>query len=402
MKRLMVLLLCVSGPPVLAQAPDPAVLESYAAEGEKALAERRYDDAARSFEKLRELSPETAEVHAKLGLIYYQKRDYEHAVPALRRAMKLRPTLPNVDVLLAMCLSELGRYREALPGLRKGFRQSSDVPLRRSAGLKLLRAYTGLAQDAEAVDVALQLTRLHPEDPEVLYHSSRLFANYAYLQTIQLSRVAPASIWMHQAAGELQESRGYFDAAIREYRDVLALDPRRPGIYFRLGRTLLARAPHAGTEAEASRAREEAMKAFEDELRLDPTNANASYELAEIHRKAGELDKAGRLFELALKHYPDLEDARIGLARVLISEGKPELAVPHLQKAISSSPQDDVAYYQLSVAYGRMGRAAEQERALADFQRLHAQKRDGEVMVVAPREVTKQELDLGATPKPPQ
>src|SRR5207249_2733637 len=225
MKRLLFLMLCVSGPPVLAQPPDPDLLERYAAEGEKALAERRYDDAARAYEKVRELSPETAEVHAKLGLIYYQKRDYEHAVPALRRAMKLKPTLPKLDVLLAMCLSELGQYREALPGLRKGFRQSSDVPLRRSTGLQLLKAYTGLEQDQDAVDVALQLSRLHPDDPEVLYHSGRLFANFAYLQTLKLSRLAPSSIWMHQAAGELNESRGYFDAAIREYREVLRKEP---------------------------------------------------------------------------------------------------------------------------------------------------------------------------------
>ena len=42
------------------------------------------------------------------------------------------------------------------------------------------------------------------------------------------------------------------------------------------------------------------MREFEDELRLDSTNANASYELAEIYRQAGELDKAGPLFELSL------------------------------------------------------------------------------------------------------
>jgi tetratricopeptide (TPR) repeat protein len=398
MKRLVFLLLCVSGSPVLAQAPDPALLERYAAEGEKALAERRYDEAARAYEKLRDLSPQTAEVHAKLGLIYYQKRDYEHAVPALRRAMALKPTLPKLDVLLAMCLSELGQFREALPGLRKGFRQSSDAPLRRSAGLQLLRAYTGLEQDAEAVDVALQLSRLHPDDPEVLYHSSRLFANFAYLQTMTLSRVAPASVWMHQAAGEINESRGYVDAAVREYREVLALDPRRPGIHFRLGRALLARALRAGSEAEASSGREQAMKEFEDELRVDPTSANASYELGELHRKAGDLEKAGALFRLSLEHYPDFEDALIALARVLVAQGRPELAVPHLRKALASNPANEVSYYQLSVAYGRMGDAAEQQKALAEFQRLRAQKREREEIALAPREVTKQELDPNLPP----
>lgn len=396
MKLLMALWMI--GNSLAAPQTDPAALDRYLQEGERALAQGRYEEAARAYEKLKELSPATAEVHAKLGLIYFQQRHYERAVPALRQALKLKPSLPKADILLAMSLSELGRFKEALPGLQKGFRQASDAPLRRMAGLQLLRAHTGLGEDGQAVEVALELSRLHPDDPEVLYHSGRLFANFAYLQTLKLSRVAPASVWMLQAAGEASESQGLHDAAIRKYRDALALDPRRPGLHFRIGRTLLARAQRAGSEAAASMTREEAMKEFEEELRGDPTNANASYELAELHRKAGELDRARPRFEQSLKHYPDFEDARIGLARVLIAEGKPELALPHLQKAIASSPDNEVAHYQLSVAYGRLGNTAEQQKALAEFQRLRGQKREREAIVLAPREVTKQELDPGAPP----
>jgi tetratricopeptide (TPR) repeat protein len=359
------------------------------------LAEQRYDDDARAFEKLRDLSPQTAEVHAQLGLVYFQQHAFARAVASLRQALKLEPGLPKVDILLALCLSELGQYKEALAGLRKAFKQTADDPLRRLAGLQLTRAYTGLEQDDKAVEVALELGRLYADDPEVLYHGGRLFANFAYLQTMKLRKVAPDSIFMHQARGEANESQGYYDAAIREYREVLALDPRRPGIHHRLGRALLAR---AGSEAAASSSREEAMKEFEDELRVDPTNANAAYELAEIYRKSGERKTAGALFEQALKHYPDFEDAHIGLARVLIAEGKPELAVPHLKKAISSSPSNEVAYYQLSIAYGRVGNAAEQQKAIAEFQRLRGQTREREALAFAPREVTKQELDPNAPP----
>jgi tetratricopeptide (TPR) repeat protein len=395
MKLPMALLLCAIAAPLPAQAPDEEQLARLAVEGEKALAERRYDDAAAAFEKLAALSPETAEVHAQLGLVYYQKRDFTRAVPALRRAMKLKPALPRADILLAMCLSELGEFQEALPGLRKGFRQTTDAPLRRSTGLQLLRAYTGLGRDADAVEVALQLSRLHPDDPEVLYHGGRLFANFAYLQTMKLSEVAPQSIWMHQARGELHESRGYYDAAIREYRTVAEMDPRRPGIHLRLGRALLAR---AASDPAAASARDEAVKAFEDELRLDPTNATASYELGEIYRRADELAKAATLFELALKHDPGFEEAHVGLARVLIRDGKPELALPHLRKAIASSPDDEVAHYQLSVAYGRLGNAAEQAKAVAEFRRLQARKHEREALALAPREVTQQEMDPGAPP----
>ena len=117
--------------------------------------------------------------------------------------------------------------------------------MRRAAGLQLQRAYTGLERDAEAVDVALQLTRLYPKDPEVLYHASRLHANFAFVTLQNLSEAAPDSLWVHLAAGEANESQGMDDAALREYRAVLGDRPEAAGLHFRLGRVLLARAVQA-------------------------------------------------------------------------------------------------------------------------------------------------------------
>jgi tetratricopeptide (TPR) repeat protein len=397
------MVLCLSGSASLAPQADPALLDQYAQQGEQALARGRYEDAASAYEKLRDLSPATAEVHAKLGLVYFQQRDYARATDALRQALKLKPGLPKADVLLAMSLSELGRYEDALPGLQKGFRQTADAPLRRMSGLQLQRAYTGLEQDDKAVEIALELTRLYPDDPEVLYHAGRLFANFAYLKTMKLSRLAPDSVWMHQASGEANESQGLYEAAVKEYRQVLSVDPRRPGVRFRIGRALLARARQSGSEADAASIRSEAVREFEEELRLDPTNANAAYELGEIHRKAGDLARARAMFEAAVKSYPDFADAQLGLGRVLVALREPERALPHIQKAVALDPQSDVAYYQLSLAYRVLGNAAEQQKALAEFQRLRAlQPRAPDLSTFAPRQVTKQELDPETVPNQPQ
>ena len=382
-------LLCLSGAHFLAQPFDNSQLQRYFEEGERALAEKRYPEAEKAYEKLRQLDPGIAEVHGKLGLIYFQQGKFAQAVLALRQALKLKPNLLNADSLLAMSLSELGHYDEALPGLQTGFRRSSDPALRRMIGLQLQRSYTGLQRDREAVEVTLELTRLYPQDPEVLYHAGRLSANFAYLTMRRLSQVAPTSVWMRQAAGETYESQGHHDLAIREYRQVLALDPRRPGIHFRLGRALLSRSPT------------EALKEFEQELELDPTNANAAYELAEIHRKAGQLDKAHEFFEIALKHYPDFEEAQIGLGRVLIALGKPDRALTHLRKAISLNPENEVSYYQLSQVHKALGNVVEQQNALVEFQRLRSQKsrQQGPVKeALSSREVARQELDPGAVP----
>jgi tetratricopeptide (TPR) repeat protein len=391
------LLLFISTCNLLAQSPRSDSPQLYYEEGEKALAESRYGDAQRAYEKLRELAPGTAEVHARLGLIYFQERKFEQAVASLHQALKLNPSLPKVDTLLAMSLSELGRYAEALPGLQKGFRQSTDPAVNRMCGLQLMRAYTGLQRDRDAVEVTLKLTRLYPNDPEVLYQTGKVYGNMAYLSMHKLAQVAPDSVWKHEAAAEAFESQGTNETALYEYRQVLALDPHRPNIHYRIGRTLLARSRKNNSPQDAA----EAAKEFAEALRQDPGNANAAYELALLHRNSGELDEAQKLFEVALEYYPNFEEAHLGLADLLTFEQKPELALPHLQKAIALNAKNEVSWYRLARVETALGNLPEQQRALAEFQRLHGQKatqQESEKELFSPGEVTKQMLDPNAAP----
>jgi tetratricopeptide (TPR) repeat protein len=388
----LLIILCSFAGSVLAQEPNAAQMQRLVEEGERALSERRYDDAASAFEKLRQLSPGVAEIHARLGLIYYQKGDFAKAVPTLRQAIKLKPMLPNLDVLLAMSLSELGQYTEALPGLQKGFKQSADPALKRASGLQLQRAYTGLQQDDKAVEVALELTRAYPKDPEVLYHAGRLFGNYAYLSTVKLAEVAPDSLWLHLAAGEANESQGRSDAAIQEYKEVLSLDHTRPGIHYRIGRALLARAKQSTDDTVSE---PEALKEFEHELQIDPTNANAAYEAGEIHRKSARFDKALELFSQAVKYYPDFEEALVALGRTLLSLGKAEQSLAPLRRAIALNASNEVSWFQIAQAQRALGNVAEQQKALAEFQRLR-QSKAHRAESYSKREITKQMLDAKA------
>jgi tetratricopeptide (TPR) repeat protein len=368
------LALVLAAPPALAavQQADGRQIQELHQQGERALAERRYADAEQAYERLRQLQPEVAEVHARLGLIDFQQGKFADAIPSLRRAIKLKPALPNVGTLLAMSLSEIGRHEEALEGLEKAFKEpSTDAALRRMAGLHLQRTYTDLDRHSSAVAVALELSRAYPDDPEVLYHAGRLFGNYAYLQMVRLARVAPDSVWRHQAAGEANESQGLLDEAIREYQQVLQVAPKRPGIHYRLGRVQLARSKQGNGDAAAESA---AMKEFEQELRIDPTNANAAYEIGEMQRKSGQLEAATASFRQALESYPGFEEALVGLGRTLLAAGDPAAALPPLQKAVSLNPRDEVAFYQIAQAHRALGQEAEQQTALATFERLRSEK----------------------------
>ena len=381
------------------QTSNSRELERYAEIGQKALEEGRYPEAEAAFEKLRELSPGTAEVHANLGAIYFQEKKFDKAVGALRQALNLRANLPKTEALLVMSLSELGKYNEATPGLEKCFRHSTDPPVKHMCGLELLRAETGLKQENKSVALALELNRLYPDDPEVLYHTARIYGNQAFLTIQRLSQVAPDSVWKSMAAAEAYESQGSYTEAVGEYHRVLTLDPDRKGIHYRLGRTLFAQS----RQINSAELKAEALKEFQQELRLDPSDASAAYELGEASRSAGQLEEAGRYFEQALNFYPDFEEAHLGLAAVLMSQSEPKLALPHLQKAVTINPEDEVAWYRLSRAQKALGNDALQQKALSEFHRLHEktlqQSRVKEqTLPTPPNELTKQVIEPNAEP----
>jgi tetratricopeptide (TPR) repeat protein len=380
-----------------AQSPGATPAGQYAEQAQRAMALGHFAEAEQAFEKLRELEPEVAEVYANLGVVYFQERKYEQAIQVLRQALKLNPALQKASTLLAISLSELGHYKEAIPGLEKGFRHSAESDIKRMCGLQLMRSYSGLQLDSKAVEVALALNHLYPDDGEILYHTGRVYGNSAFGAMEKLAQVAPTSIWRHQAAAEAYESQGGYETALVEYRQVLSLDPSRPGIHYRIGRVLLARSHQQTSPQDLAAAQAE----FEQEFQLDPSNANAAYEIAEIHRQAGRFEQAQSYFDLALKSYPDFEEAHTGLASVLMSLRKPEDSRAHLQKAVALNPEDDVAWYRLAQVERALGKTSEQQKALAEFGRLRHRfnQQKGVEPIFSPKEVTKQELDLNAAPE---
>jgi len=379
---------------LVAQTSDDAI-QRYSEQGQRALAAGRYAEAEQNFEKLRTLQPGVAEVHANLGLIYFEERKFDQAVPALRQALKLKPTLANSENFLAMSLSEIGHYDEAAPKLEKCLHRAADAEIRRMCGLELERAYTGLKKNSKAIEVAMELNTLYPNDPEILYQTAKVYGNVAFVTMEKLAQVAPASVWRHLAAAEAHESQGSFSQAIQEYHEVLRLEPARPGIHYRIGRSLMGRYWQRQSQDDLAAAQKE----FEQELQLDPDNANSAYELGEMHRKAKQIDEAQKYFEQALQHYPDFPEAQLGLAAVLMEKQEPEQALAHAQHAAAIDPENEVCWYRMAQIQRALHNSAEQEKALAEYRRLHdlANQQKEVAPVFAPHEVTKQEAEPTAS-----
>jgi predicted Zn-dependent protease len=342
--------------------------ELLAQQGRQSLASGRLDQAEAAFAELTKLEPNVAEIYANLGAVYFQEGKLDEAIDSLRQALRLKPSLIRVKSLLAICLAESGHSAEALPGLEAGFRSSAEPQVKRQCGLELLRTYTALHRDADAVETSLALNRAYPDDPEILYQTGRIYGNFTYLTIEKLRDKAPDSVWMLQAKAEAQESEKQYDLALNSFESVLRLEPQRPGVHYRMGRVYLSRFE----QLHESKDRDQAADQFRAELAIDPGNDNATYELAQIQRDLGNVEQARQQFESLIKRRPEFEQARVGLAGVLVETQKPGEAAIQLKRAIELDPNDEVAWYRLAHALRMTGDQQGQKKALAEFQRLHA------------------------------
>ena len=337
---------------------------------EAAFAEGRYADAAAGYADLAAALPNTAEVHAKLGLSRFLDRKCDRSAPAFQRALELRPDLKAARVLLAICLSELGRYREALPGLEEGYADPPNYEgVRRLAGLELVRTYLGLRRHAEAAKVTAELQIAHPDDPEILFHANRTYREAAVQAAFDIARVAPDSVWGHQAMGEAYESRHFHDLAAMEYRKALEKEPDRPGLRYRLGEALLAAAADPGQATEA-------LAQFKLELAANPSHASAALRAGQIVQARSGPEDALQFLERAARLRPAFAGARLALGKALLELGRVAEATGHLEAAAEANPADAGIRYQLAQAYREAGDREAQRRELAEYRRLQSERRE--------------------------
>ena len=80
---------------------------------------------------------------------------------------------------------------------------------------------------------------------------------------------------MNQLSAEIFETQGKYTEAIAEYRKAIEKNPNALNLHFRLGRALLM-------ESHGAAALEQARQEFEAELRLNPKDAAAEYQVGQI------------------------------------------------------------------------------------------------------------------------
>ena len=132
--------------------------------------------------------------------------------------------------------------------------------------------------------------------------------------------------------------------------------------------------------------RDGARRAFDDALVRSDRDAAAHVYLGWMDEQDDRLPDARRHAERAVALEGDLAESRGLLGRILLKQGSPGAAVPHLEAAVAAEPRNPASRFLLAQAYQRTGRAAAAAREFAEARRLKEEevarerKRGGQVM----------------------
>ncbi len=118
---------------------------------------------------------------------------------------------------------------------------------------------------------------------------------------------------------------------------------------------------------------DEAQAEFENELALNPQDAIAEYQIAQILLvKQKPSEAAGRL-QRTLELNPDLPEALVALGKLRLDEKRLEDATALLEKAVKLAPRSESAHYSLMIAYrnaGKMDQARQEKAELDKLQKV--------------------------------
>ena len=241
--------------------------------------------------------------------------------------------------------------------------------MRTQAGLELAELEYQVGELGKCIDVTNRLLRLDPKNTDVLYAAYRTYTDLAGSTLNALALLAPDGDRMHLIIAEHLINEGDRDGAIAQYKKVLEISPRMPGVHFELGEALLQ-------SSKTLRERGEAEEAFKAELAINPHDISTICRLGDLYLSSGgtDLDAAYKSYSRALQLQPNFANAQLGMGKVLIRMGKHQEALVHLREAARLDPVSSTSHYLLAQSYRRLGQTAEADKELALFKDLEASR----------------------------
>ena len=286
----------------------------------------RYTQAAEEFSQAAKWEPSIPSLDRNWGLAAYRAEKYDEAVAPLERELRRTPNDLSVREMLGLCYYMGDKFAESAATLRPVLDQLPD-----NAGL-LYAAGTSLVRSGDAKNGARVFSRMLEKDQNV-----------------------PA---VHLMLGQAYAQEQNYSEALAEFARALQLDPNTADAHYGSGMVALKQGK-LDTSADE----------FQKELSVNPGYIPAEYQLGYVRVEMHQADTAIPLLQDVVSRQPNHSDAHYELGKALLEQGKLKEAIQDLETSIHLHPTD-YAYYQLSVAYRRGGRADDAEQAMLMYQKL--------------------------------
>lgn len=274
---------------------DEAAVRDYCKSGytkaEEDLEKRRYAEAAKILEAIRDLQQPDAAFHDLLGSIYYALGAPQQALDEFQAAVRLEPADPDYYYKLGMVFLKNHTPTPAISIFETATKIRPDVPkLWLALGLSYYFAsHIGQAEKALRESLAL--------DPhyqtafvvlgDLLYQSGRADDSVDLLR--KALDLQPDWYLPYYYYGMIALRRGREDTnlIIEALKRAVMLNPQFPEAHFELGKAMARAGQNQGAIEELQRS-----------LDLDADFAQSHYELGIIYRTLGAKQRASEQFEL--------------------------------------------------------------------------------------------------------
>lgn len=320
------------------------------------LEQKRPDLAIPELEAAVAIDSSNTETQGNLGVLLYFQGKVSEAIPHLRAAVEQKPGLGKIQGLLGLGEVHSLDVVHGREDLEAAFPVIDDPKFKVQVGLELVSLYAQTSDLENANRVLMQLRKIAPDDPEVLYAAYRTFSDLAGESMLALSLAAPDSAQMHQVMAHEESRQGNSNGAVAEFRKAIAIDPHLPGIHFELAELL-----HS---SEDDAVKKEAEKEYRAALTENPQDAKSILRLADIDEQKGNSQQALEEYKKAVALQPTDADAKLGLAKMLIEMDRTDEALPLLEDAVRLDPTNATAHYRLGTLYRKMGRSEESKKEI--------------------------------------
>jgi len=191
----------------------------------------------------------------------------------------------------------------------------------------------------DAKEESLAIAEKYPENPRAwLGHASIVGkAGDQIARRTALDRAlaaGPEDSLVIMQRGDFYSDQGDYDAAIAEYRRLLAIEPANPVANNNLAYNLLLT---GGGAAEALGAAERAMIAF-------PNDAHVLHTLGVAQLRAGQLDTSKQNLAKALERRPGDPDLLLDYGQLLIERGEVQEGIRYIQSALNTTQSLDLVF----------------------------------------------------------